>query len=64
MDRRHDDRLPIWFGDLALRVGFPDGQELAGRTATFVYIPVSVIAAIALTKYVNSKIVRKWRPPP
>ena len=51
----------VWFGDLALRVGFPDGQELAGRSATFVYIPVSVITAVALTKYVNSKIVRNWR---
>ena len=50
-----------WFGALALRVGFPDGQELAGRTATFVYIPVSVITAVALTKYVNSAVVRNWR---
>jgi hypothetical protein len=50
-----------WFGDLALRVGFPDGQELAGRSATFVYIPVSVIAALALTKFVNSVVVRSWR---
>ncbi len=51
----------IWFGDLALRVGFPDGQELAGRSATFVYIPVSVVTALALTRYVNSAAVRKWR---
>jgi hypothetical protein len=50
-----------WFADLAIRVGFPDGQELAGRSATFVYIPVSVVTAVALTKYVNSKIVRNWR---
>jgi hypothetical protein len=50
-----------WFGALGIRVGFPDGQELAGRTATFVYIPVSVITAVALTKYVNSAVVRNWR---
>jgi hypothetical protein len=50
-----------WFGALAIRVGFPDGQELAGRTATFVYIPVSVITALALTKFVNSAVVRNWR---
>jgi hypothetical protein len=50
-----------WFGDLAIRVGFPDGQELAGRSATFVYVPVSVITAVALTKYVNSSIGRNWR---
>jgi hypothetical protein len=42
-----------WFAALALRVGTPDGQELAGRTATFVYIPVSLIAGLALIKLVN-----------
>jgi hypothetical protein len=50
-----------WFAALGIRVGFPDGQELAGRTATFVYIPVSLITAVALTKYVNSRVVRNWR---
>jgi hypothetical protein len=50
-----------WFGALGVRVGFPDGQELAGRTATFVYIPVSLITALALTKFVNSPLVRSWR---
>ena len=50
-----------WFGALAVRIGFPDGQELAGRTATYVYIPVSVITAVALTRYVNSAVVRNWR---
>lgn len=49
-----------WFVDLGVRLGTPDGQELAGRAATFVYIPVSVLAAIALIRLVNSGPVRKW----
>jgi hypothetical protein len=49
-----------WFVDLAIRLGTPDGQELAGRAATFVYIPVSVLAALALTRVVNSGPVRRW----
>jgi hypothetical protein len=49
-----------WFVDLGIRLGTPDGQELAGRAATFVYIPVSVLAALALTRLVNSGPVRRW----
>jgi hypothetical protein len=49
-----------WFVVLGVRLGTPDGQELAGRAATFVYIPVSVLAALALTKLVNSGPVRRW----
>jgi hypothetical protein len=48
-----------WFVDLGIRLGTPDGQELAGRAATFVYIPISVLAALALTKLVNSGPVRR-----
>ncbi len=48
-----------WFVDIGIRLGTPDGQELAGRAATFVYIPVSVLAALALTKLVNSGPVRR-----
>jgi hypothetical protein len=49
-----------WFVDLGVRLGTPNGQEIAGRAATFVYIPVSVLAALALTKLVNSAPVRQW----
>jgi hypothetical protein len=49
-----------YFGELGVRLGTPDGQELAGRAATFVYIPVSVLAALALTRLVNSAPVRRW----
>jgi hypothetical protein len=48
-----------WFVDIGVRLGTPDGQELAGRAATFVYIPVSVLAAIALTRLVNTGPVRR-----
>ena len=50
-----------WFVALALRVGTPDGQELAGRTATYVFIPVSVTAALALIKLVNSGLMRRLK---
>lgn len=49
-----------WFGSLAVRLGTPDGQELAGRSAIYVYIPVCVLAALALTRLVNSKLARRW----
>ncbi len=55
VDHRHDDRLPsAGSSPLAIRLGTPDGQELAGRAATYIYIPVSVLAALALTRLVNS----------
>lgn len=49
-----------WFGTLAVRVGTPDGQELAGRSATFVDVPVALVAALALTKLVNLPSMRRW----
>jgi hypothetical protein len=49
-----------WFVDLGIRLGTPDGQELAGRAATYVYIPVCVLAALALTRVVNTGPVRRW----
>jgi hypothetical protein len=49
-----------WVVALGIRLGTPDGQELAGRAATYTYIPVSVLAALALTKLVNSAPVRRW----
>ena len=48
-----------WIGSLGIRLGTSDGQELAGRAATYIYIPVSVIAALALTRLVNSGPVRR-----
>ena len=47
-----------WFADLAIRVGISAGQEIAGRAATFIYIPVSFIVALALVPLVNVAISR------
>jgi hypothetical protein len=49
-----------WFVIIGIRLGTPDGQELAGRAATFVYIPISVLAALALTRLVNTAPIRRW----
>jgi hypothetical protein len=50
-----------WFGALAIRIGTADGQELAGRSATFVYIPVGLVAAFALIRLVNATLLRRWK---
>lgn len=70
-DRYHPWILAIaiaslaWFIALGLRLGTPDGQELAGRTAVFVLIPVSLTAALALTKFAkvfaSRASLRRWR---
>lgn len=49
-----------WGASIGIRVATSDGQEIAGRAATYVYIPVAVIAALALTKLVNSAPMRRW----
>jgi hypothetical protein len=49
-----------WFAVLGVRLGTPDGQELAGRAATYVDIPVCVLAALALTRLVSTDRVRRW----
>lgn len=48
-----------WGASIGIRVATSDGQEIAGRAATYVYIPVAVIAALALTKLVNSAPMRR-----
>ena len=49
-----------WIASLGIRLGTADGQELAGRAATYIYIPVCVLAALALTTLVNSSPVRRF----
>jgi hypothetical protein len=49
-----------WFVALAIRLGTPDGQELAGRAATFVYIPVSLIIALVVSRLVDGALARRW----
>lgn len=48
-----------WIAYLGIRLGTADGQELAGRAATYIFIPVCVLAALALTRLVNSPPVRR-----
>jgi hypothetical protein len=48
-----------WVASLGIRLGTADGQELAGRAATYIYIPVCVLAALALTRLVNSPAMRR-----
>ncbi len=48
-----------FFGFIAIRLATPNGQELAGRSATYTYIPVCVLAALALTRLVNSGSARR-----
>jgi len=42
-----------WYAIVAVRFMAADGSELAGRAATFVFIPVSLIAALGLTQLVG-----------
>jgi hypothetical protein len=49
-----------WFAVLGVRLGTPDGQELAGRAATYVDIPVCVLAALALTRLGSTGPARRW----
>jgi hypothetical protein len=50
-----------WYAALAIRLGTPDGQELAGRLAAFIYIPVSFVAALALARLVNATSLRRCK---
>jgi len=49
-----------WAASIGIRAATADGQEIAGRAATYIYIPVAVIAALALTRLVNSGAMRRW----
>ena len=49
-----------WFAALITRLGTADGQELAGRTAPFVDIPVSLVVALSLIWFVNAALLRRW----
>jgi hypothetical protein len=51
-----------WYAIVAVRLLVADGSELAARAGTFVYIPASLIAALAVTRLMSSKF-RSWRAP-
>jgi hypothetical protein len=50
-----------WYLTLAIRLKTADGQELAGRTAVFVYIPVGFILALVIAQFVNAPFLRRWQ---
>ena len=51
-----------WFAALAICVGTSGGQELTGRTSSFVYISLSLIAALALIRRVSTAVLHRWGP--
>jgi hypothetical protein len=48
-----------WYVIVAVRIAVADGSELAGRAATFVYVPVGFIAAIAVIQLIGNAL--RWR---
>lgn len=51
-----------WYVIIVIRFTTADGSELAGRAATFVFIPASLIAAIASVWLIRAGFLR-WRAP-
>jgi hypothetical protein len=49
-----------WYAIIVIRLTTADGSELAGRAATFVFIPVGLIAAIAGVRLLRAGFFR-WR---
>ncbi|HEY5989070.1 MAG TPA: hypothetical protein VIV12_22225 [Streptosporangiaceae bacterium] len=41
-----------WYAIVAVRLAVADGSELAGRAATFVYVPAGFVAALALAQFI------------
>ena len=51
-----------WYLVVAVRLAVADGSELAGRAATFVFVPLALTAAVGL-KHLISLGFRRWRVP-
>ena len=51
-----------WYAVVVVRVTVTDGTELSGRAATFIYVPVAYVLALALA-YLATKAVR-WKARP
>lgn len=59
-----------WYAIVAVRLAVADGSELAGRAATFVYVPAGFIAALALAHFTGTDFrlravgaARRWQAP-
>jgi hypothetical protein len=48
-----------WYAVIAIRLTVADGSELAGRAATFVYVPAGFIAALAVARLITAGL--RWR---
>ncbi len=48
-----------WYGIVAIRLTSADGMELAGRAATFTFVPVAYIVALAVGYLAGA--VRRWQ---
>jgi hypothetical protein len=51
-----------WYAIIVVRLVTADGSELAGRAATFVFIPASLIGALAVNRLIGAGF-RSWRAP-
>jgi hypothetical protein len=49
-----------WYVIIGIRLAAPDGAELAGRAASFVFVPAGFIAALGLTSIIEWGL--NWRP--
>ena len=50
---------PSWYAIVAIRLAVPDGSELAGRAASFVFVPAAFVAALGLTYIIECGL--NWR---
>jgi hypothetical protein len=50
-----------WYAIVAVRLAVADGSELAGRAATFVYVPSGFIAGLAVAHLIGTAV--RWRAP-
>lgn len=48
-----------WYAIIAIRLEAADGGELAGRAASFVFVPAAFIAALALTRIIDRAL--RWQ---
>jgi hypothetical protein len=48
-----------WYVVIAVRLGVPDGSELAGRASSFVFVPAAFIAALVMTHLIGISL--RWQ---
>lgn len=48
-----------WFGLVAIRLAVANGSQLSGRAATFIFIPVSYVVAVAVAHLIGAAV--RWQ---